>query len=198
MCVCARARVHSLAHTWQLDERMAGTIVDTRSKCLSLDHFNWKYASQEPFDFYNCIVPMGCRPWKIRVAVFRGKPAAAESRYPTYRCILGVLVFQNQPNSDMDYRIFNVCTDGNACDCTRGCTDIRKRVSTESLLWDKIPCRTGELNLRQRHDGPRLYQLSYIPNLRYCCSSDTLLGWLGVYPLRTFFFSLKLLKLDYF
>ena len=24
------------------------------------------------------------------------------------------------PNSDMDYRIFNVHTDVNACDCTRG------------------------------------------------------------------------------
>ena len=27
----------------------------------------------------------------------------------------------------------------------------------------KIPCRTGESNLRQQRDGPILYQLSYIP-----------------------------------
>ena len=27
----------------------------------------------------------------------------------------------------------------------------------------KIPCRSGELNLRQRHDGPMLHQLSCIP-----------------------------------
>ena len=27
----------------------------------------------------------------------------------------------------------------------------------------KIPCRTGESNLRQRRAGPTLYQLSYIP-----------------------------------
>ena len=41
----------------------------------------------------------------------------------------------------MDYRIFNVRTDVNACDCARGCTDTRK-----SLHWNltgrKIPCRT--------------------------------------------------------
>ena len=28
----------------------------------------------------------------------------------------------------------------------------------------KIPCRTGELNLHQRHAGPTLYQLSYNPS----------------------------------
>ena len=27
----------------------------------------------------------------------------------------------------------------------------------------KIPCRTGESNLRQQRAGPMLYQLSYIP-----------------------------------
>ena len=27
----------------------------------------------------------------------------------------------------------------------------------------KIPCRTGESNLRQRRDGPMLHQLSYLP-----------------------------------
>ena len=31
--------------------------------------------------------------------------------------------FHNPPNSDMDNGIFNVHTDVNACDCTRGCTD---------------------------------------------------------------------------
>ena len=29
----------------------------------------------------------------------------------------------NPPNSGMDYRIFIVCTDVNACDCTRRCMD---------------------------------------------------------------------------
>ena len=39
----------------------------------------------------------------------------------------------------MDYRIFNVRAEVNACDCTRGCTDTRKRVCTESWLWEKNP-----------------------------------------------------------
>ena len=56
---------------------------------------------------------------------------------PNLGCRLGVLVFPNPPNSDMNYGIFNVCTDVNACDCTRGCTDTRKRVCTESWLWEE-------------------------------------------------------------
>ena len=63
----------------------------------------------------------------------------------------------------MDYGIFNVHTDVNACDCTRGCRD----TATESALKvdsrRKIPCRTGESNLRQRRAGQMLYQLSYLP-----------------------------------
>ena len=42
----------------------------------------------------------------------------------------------------MDYGIFNVHTYVNACDCTRGCTDTRKRVYTEiyaqSAAWNLI------------------------------------------------------------
>ena len=39
----------------------------------------------------------------------------------------------------MDYRIFNMCTNVNACNCTQGCSDTRKRVCTESWLWEKNP-----------------------------------------------------------
>ena len=42
---------------------------------------------------------------------------------------------------------------------------VRTPVRESSLKVDsgrKIPCRTGESNLRQRRDGPTLYQLSYI------------------------------------
>ena len=35
--------------------------------------------------------------------------------------------------------IFNVRTDVNECDCTRGLNEYRKRVCTESLLWEKSP-----------------------------------------------------------
>ena len=57
----------------------------------------------------------GCLP--------RGKPAATESRYPTYGACLVFECFRNPPNADMEYGIFNVRTYVNECDCTRGCTD---------------------------------------------------------------------------
>ena len=60
----------------------------------------------------------------------RGKPAATKSRYPTYGACLGVC-FPNPQNSDMDYGIFNVRADVNACDRIRRCTDT-VRVCTES------------------------------------------------------------------
>ena len=62
----------------------------------------------------------------------------------------------------MNYSIFKVRTDTNACDCTRGCADT-VRGSALKVDGRNIPCRTGESNLRQRRAGPVLYQLSYIP-----------------------------------
>ena len=73
----------------------------------------------------------GCFPWR--------KPAATESRYPTYGAYWVFKCFHNPSNSDMDYGMFNVHTNVNACDCTRGCTDTRKRVCTESWHWEKNP-----------------------------------------------------------
>ena len=64
----------------------------------------------------------------------------------------------------MDYRIFNVRTDVNACDCTRGCMDTARESALKVDSGRKIPCRIGESNLRQRRDGLMLYQLSYIPS----------------------------------
>ena len=63
----------------------------------------------------------------------------------------------------MDYRIFNVRAYVNACDCTRGCTDTVRVSALKIDSGRKIPCCTGESNLRQRRAGPTLYQLSYIP-----------------------------------
>ena len=66
-----------------------------------------------------------------------GKASCDRIALPKLLCMLGVLVFHNPPNSDMDYRIFNVRTDVNACVCTQGCTDTRKRVCNERSLWVK-------------------------------------------------------------
>ena len=66
-----------------------------------------------------------------------GKSSCDRVALPNLLCMLGVLVFYNSPNSDTDYRIFNVRTDVNVYDCIRGCTDTRKRVCIESGLWEK-------------------------------------------------------------
>ena len=76
--------------------------------------------------------PIGISPVGKSGRFPRGKPAATESRYPTYGACSVFECFHNPPNSDMDYRILNVHTGVNACDCTRVCPDTRKRVCTES------------------------------------------------------------------
>ena len=62
----------------------------------------------------------------------------------------------------MNSGIFNLRTDVNACDCTRGCTDTVRESALKVDFGRKIPSRTGESNLRQQRAGPMLYQLSYI------------------------------------
>ena len=53
----------------------------------------------------------------------RGELAATESRYPTFSACCVFKCFHKPPNSNMDYGIFNMHTDVNACDCTWGCMD---------------------------------------------------------------------------
>ena len=50
----------------------------------------------------------------------------------------------------MDYGIFNMCTDVNACDCAQGCTDTIRESALKVDSGRKIPCRTLELNLCQQ------------------------------------------------
>ena len=110
--------------------------------------------------FHNCIVPMGFLPLGC---VPRENPAATESRYSTYGACWVFWCFCNPPNSDTDYGIFNVRTDVNASDCTRGCTDTVRESALKVDSGRKIPCRPWESNLRRRHAGPILYQLGHIP-----------------------------------
>ena len=65
----------------------------------------------------------------------------------------------------MDYGIFNMHTDVNACDGAQGggCTDNIRESALKVDSGRKIPCRTRELNLRRWRASPMLYQLSYIP-----------------------------------
>ena len=73
----------------------------------------------------------------------------------------------------MDYGIFNVCTDVNACNCTWGCMDTVRESALKVDSGRKIPCRTGELNLHQQPAGLMLYQLSYIPTPQVCTHTHT-------------------------
>ena len=63
----------------------------------------------------------------------------------------------------MDYRIFNVHTDVNACNCTQGCMNTVRDPAVKVDSGRKIPCHTRKSNLPQWRAGPTLYQLSYIP-----------------------------------
>ena len=82
------------------------------------------------FFFLQLYRSMGISPV---IAFRRRKPAATESRYPTYGACWIFYYFHNPPNSDMDYGIFNVRAYVNACNCTRGCSDRVRAVSYTHL-----------------------------------------------------------------
>ena len=67
-----------------------------------------------------------------------------ESRYPTYVACWVFECFHNPPNSEMDYWIFNVCTDVNACNCRQGCMDTVRESALKADSGRKIPCHNGE------------------------------------------------------
>ena len=47
-----------------------------------------------------------------------------------------------------------------------GCSDTERESALKVDAGKKVPSRTWESNLRQRHDGPMLYQLRYISKLK--------------------------------
>ena len=68
------------------------------------------------------------------------------SRFCFSFCFFG---FNSPLNSDMDYRVSNVCTDVDVRDCTWGCMDTIKESALKVDYGRKIPCCTGESNLRR-------------------------------------------------
>ena len=114
--------------------------------------------------FLTTVLSRGISPIGNSGCFPRGKPAATESRFPTFCACWVFQCFFHQTNSDMDYGIFNVPTDVNACTRTRGRTDTLIESALKVDSGRKIPCRTAESNLRQRRAGPTLYHLSYIPS----------------------------------
>ena len=74
-----------------------------------------------------------------------------EQRYPflsvcvVFSCVQTIVWLPLVPV----FGIFNVHTDVDACDCTRGLYGHRKKVCTGSWPWEKKPCRYGDSNPRQ-------------------------------------------------
>ena len=67
-------------------------------------------------------------------------------------------------------------TDVNACDCTRGCTDTVRESALKVDSRRKIPCRTGESNLRRQRAGPTPLQLIYISTISVLTYTATALS----------------------
>ena len=84
-----------------------------------------------------------------------------EQRYPFLTVREVLLCVRTKEELPMVW-IFNVRTDVNSCDCTRGCADTVTESALKVDSGRKIPRRTGEWNLFQWRAGPTLYQLSYI------------------------------------
>ena len=110
----------------------------------------------------------------------------------------------------MDYGIFNVRTYVNACDCTRGCPDTVRESALKDNSGRKIPCCTGESNLRRMRAGPMLYQPICIPSstptfisvdilqtrhsciiVRYCCVLGDVLTCAKIFSVHYFYHHLK-------
>ena len=118
------------------------------------------------FFFDSSIFLLGILPREIEVAFPReSQLQQSRSTDPTVHVVcFSVFIIHR---SDIDDRIFNVRTDVNACDCTRGFMGIVRESALKVGSGNKILSRTGELNLRQRRSGSTLYQLGYIPTPRW-------------------------------
>ena len=120
--------------------------------------------------FFNCIIPLEFSPWEIQVT-FPRESQLQQSRptQPTVHAVFNFKCFHNfhnPPNSDMDYRTFNMCRSVNAYDCTcRYMDTVRESVLTADS-GKQILFHTKESNVRQRHAGLMFYQLSYIPTTK--------------------------------
>ena len=81
-------------------------------------------------------------------------PQSSSWLFCCYHVCWVCLCCHNLLNSDMDYRIFIMCTDVSACDCTLGCMDTERESALQADSVKKIPCCIMVSNLCQQHDGP--------------------------------------------
>ena len=123
---------------------------------------------------YQCPA-MGFLPQEFRVA-FPGESHLRQSRAAKLTLHTGcfsVSIIHRTLTWTTDYGIFNAHTDVNVCHCTWACTDTVRKSALIFNSGRKIPCRTGESNLRRRRAGPMLYQLSYIPTRVFHTETET-------------------------
>ena len=104
--------------------------------------------------FFNGIVQMGFQ-W---FTYGKWMPAATKSRYPTYGACW-VFKCSHNPNSDIDYRIFYVHIDVNACNCTWVCMDTvaefaLKVDSHRGIKPASAACRSDALSI-ELHPHPK-------------------------------------------
>ena len=111
--------------------------------CVALpDLFFFYYYFLQVYFFVPCKKNVRCLTW-VRHSSYK---SCATHSYPflsvcvVYSCVRTVLWL---PVSG----IFNVHTDANAGSCMQGLYRHRKRVCTESWLWGKKTCCTGDLKL---------------------------------------------------
>ena len=124
------------------------------------------------FFFYNCIVPMRFLPCEIRVA-FLGESQLRQSRatQPTVHagCFIVSIIHQTLTwttgSLTCAQMLMHAIAHGGYGHCKRVCTEVDS--------GRKIPCRTGESNLRRRRAASMLYQLSLFPSIIYFGPNET-------------------------
>ena len=115
--------------------------------------------------------PFGISPMGDLGCFPQGKPAATEPRYPPTCCACWVFqCFHSAPNSDLDYRIFNLHTDTDACECTGWPDGVGRGWVTDTIRESALKVELGRNPLLLCGIEPALaacwsdfYQLSYIP-----------------------------------
>ena len=115
------------------------------------------------------MVSLGFLPWEIWVVV-PGKSQMQQSHTTQPAVPAGCC------SVSMGYGNFNVLTDVNTCDCARGSTDTVRESALHADSGRKIPCLTGDSNLRRLRAGPMPYQLSYVATRYSRITSDCMYG----------------------
>ena len=113
---------------------------------LSVEIEYTRYTRHIKINIFRITVLSSCDSSHAKIGLlFLRKTSCDRVVLPNLRCMLDFFsCFRNPPNSDMDYRIFNMRTSVDACDCTRGCT-VTVRVCTKCWPREKNPLPHWEI-----------------------------------------------------